>query len=161
MGATIILASRLVSETKLFAGRLIVTGLVICYPVLFYTSGTLYAQTLSEFLFVLAAALTLVAPRSPGVNVATGLTFGALILVVPSFLLTLFVTLGTALALKIVRPRDACIVILFAALLTGVWVARNAVYLHHFVPVASNSGVNFLVGNHENAVAYQARLPMP
>ncbi len=155
LSATVLLVCRLASEKKLFAGLLIATGLVICYPVLFYTSGTLYAQTLSEFLFVLAVALTLIAPRSLPLDVVTGFAFGALILVVPSFLLTLFVTLGTALALKLVRPREAVIVIFFAALLVGVWITRNAVYLHHFVPVASNSGVNFLVGNHENAVAYQ------
>jgi hypothetical protein len=134
----------------------VVTGLVICYPVLFYTSATLYPQTLSGFLFVVALTFTLVAPRGLGLNLAAGFAFGALILDVPTFLFTLVVVLGTARFLQIIRWRDVVLITVAAGLIVGTWTARNAVCFHRFVPIASNSGSNFLMGNNELAVAEEA-----
>jgi hypothetical protein len=155
LGATIFLVCRFCSERKTFAGLLIVTGLVICYPVLFYTSATLYPQTLSGFLFALALALTLAAPRGLALNLLTGLAFGGLILEVPTFLFTMVVVLGAAWFLKIIRWRDVLLITLAASLIVGTWTLRNVVCFHQFVPMASNSGLNLLVGNHENVVAYE------
>lgn len=155
-GATILLVCRLCSERKMFAGLLIVTSLVICYPVLFYTSGTLYPQTLSGFLFILALTLILVSPRWPGLNVVAGFIFGLLILVVPTFLFTMAVVLGAACFLKILRGRDVLLIALAAFLVVGTWTWRNAICFDRFVPVASNSGENFLMGNNEKATAYEA-----
>jgi hypothetical protein len=155
LGATIVLVSMLAPGKKMFGGVLIVTAVVALYPALFYISGTLYAQPLSAILFILAMVLLLDSPRGWGINVITGLVFGALIFTVPTFLLTMLVTLATAWLLKIIRKRDIIIIILCASLPLIAWGARNEIYLHHFVPVASNSGLNFLVGNNRNAVADQ------
>jgi hypothetical protein len=156
VGATIFLVCRLCSERKIFAGLLIVTGLVICYPVLFYTSATLYPQTLAGFFFILALTLALITPRGLALNLVTGFSFGALILAVPTFLFTMVIVLGAASFLKIIRWRDLLLIALAASLMIGTWTVRNAVCLHRFVPVASNSGLNFLVGNNAQATAYEA-----
>jgi hypothetical protein len=152
LGGTILLLHQLCSGKKMFAGLLIVTSLVICYPVLFYTCTTLYPQTLAGFLFVLALTLTLITPRRPVLNLLTGLSFGALILSVPTFLLTMIVVFGCARFLKMIRWRDILSIGLAASFVVGAWTLRNAACFHRFVPVASNSGLNFLVGNNERAV---------
>ena len=156
LGATILLLYRLCSERKVFAGLLIVTGLVICYPVLFYTSATLYPQSLSGFLFILALTLTLATPRGLVLNLGAGFSFGALILEVPTFLFTMVVVLGAARFLKIIRWRDVLLIALAASFIIGAWTLRNAVCFHRFVPIASNSGMNFLMGNNGQATAYEA-----
>ena len=140
----------------MFAGLFITTGLVICYPLFFYMGGTLYPQIVSGFLFVLALALMLATPRGLALNLAAGGVFGSLVLVVPTFLFTLAVVLGMALLLKLVRWRDALWVTAAAALVVGAWTSRNAIVFHQFVPIASNSGANFLLGNNEEAKANEA-----
>jgi hypothetical protein len=155
LGATIFLLYRLGSGRKMFAGLLIVTSLVICYPILFYISATIYPQTLSGFLFILALALTLVTPRGLALNLVTGISYGALILAVPTFLFTMVIILGVARFLKMIRWRDVLLMALAASFVIGAWTLRNAVIFHRFVPIASNSGLNFLVGNNGSAVVYQ------
>jgi len=155
LSATIFLLYRLGSGRRMFAGLLIVTGLVICYPILFYISATIYPQTLAGFLFILALALTLVTPRGLVLNLVTGFSYGALVLVVPTFLFTMVVVFGTARFLKMIRWRDVLLMALAASFVIGAWTMRNAVLFHRFVPIASNSGLNFLAGNNENVVVYQ------
>jgi len=156
LGATIVLLCGLCSERKLYAGLLVPTSLVICYPVLFYTSATLYPQTLSGFLFVLALTLVLANPRGLLLNAASGILFGSLILVVPTFLFTMVVVLGAALVLRFVRSRDVLVIAFAAFVIVGMWTVRNALCFQRFVPIATNSGKNFLEGNNGGATAYEA-----
>lgn len=155
-GATILLISRICSEKQRPGSLLFATVFVMCYPLFFYTSGTLYPQTLSAFLFVLALAFTLITSRGWVLNMVTGLAFGALILTVPTFLFTLFVLVGTAWWLKILRWRDVGVILIAAFLTVGSWTLRNAICFHQFVPVASNSGLNLLVGNNATTTPYAA-----
>jgi hypothetical protein len=155
LAATIILVYRLCSVGRMFGGLLVVTTLVICYPILFYISGTIYPQTLASFLFVLALTFTLADSRGLPHNLVAGFFYGALILVVPPFLFTMVVTLLVAQVLKLIRWRDIALILLAASLIVGAWTLRNANCFHRFVPIASNSGLNFLVGNNENAVVYE------
>ncbi len=129
---------------------LMTTLVVMAYPLFFYTSGTLYPQTLSAFLFVLALSLLLRRGHCWPGDLAAGLVFGYLILVVPTFLLTLFVVLAVAGVLRIIRWRQAAIVLVAAGFIVCLWTARNFAVFHQFVPVASNSGENLLIGNCEN-----------
>jgi hypothetical protein len=85
---------------------------------------------------------------------AAGLTWGALFLTVPTFVLTFLVVLATAWALGLLRRRSGLIMILGAVIVVGAWTLRNEAEFHQFVPFASNSGENFLVGNSENTVPY-------
>jgi hypothetical protein len=156
LAATLFLTYRLCSERKIFAGLLIVTGLAALYPVLFYTSGTLYPQTLSAFLFILVLNLALIDPRGLVINIFTGLVFGVLILEVPTFLLTMFVALGAFWFYKLLRARDALIIVLAASLVVGTWSTRNAIVFHRFIPLTTNSGLNFLEGNNPDASPYEA-----
>ena len=151
LGATILLVARLGAGRPIFAGTLLVTALVVCYPVLFYTSSTLYPQTLSAFLFVAALSFLLAAPRGPAMDLGAGISFGALILVVPTFLPTMIIVLGTAGFLKLIPWRKAMLVAIIAGIVVGAWTARNTIVLHHFVPVATNSGLNLLEGNNHEA----------
>ncbi len=151
IAATILLVARLDAGRPMFAGTLICTALVAGYPILFYTSATLYPQTLAAFLFIVALSFLLNAPRTPTLNSLAGLSFGSLILVVPTFLPTMVVVLGAAGFLKIVRWRETLAVALVAVLVVGTWTARNALVFHHFVPVSSNSGLNVLEGNNPAA----------
>jgi len=151
---TVLLVYRLCPKESRFAGLLVVTGVVMLYPVLFYTSATLYPQTLAAFLFILALSLLFVTQRGFLLNLATGLAFGALLLTVPTFALTMIVVLATAWVLKIIRWQDSLPILVGAALLVGVWTARNAVVFHRLVPFASNSGENLLIGNCENTIPY-------
>jgi len=155
LAGTIFLVYRVCSEKKMFAGLFIVTGLVICYPVLFYTSGTLYPQTLAAFLFMLALALILSPQGGLIRNLVTGLIFGFLILAVPPFLFTMGVVLVVARYLKVLGWRDVVLMALAASLMVGLWTARNAVCFHRFVPIATNSGVNFMAANNGGSAIYQ------
>jgi hypothetical protein len=154
VGATIVLVSRLGSDRKIPGELLVAAVLVLCYPVIFYLAGTLYAQTLAGFLFVVALYFTLKGQRGISSDWAAGVAFGFLILAVPSFLLTMILTLVCGCFLKLIRIRQATIIVLAAFLVMAGWIARNAIVLHHFVPVASNSGLNFLAANNPGSIAY-------
>jgi len=150
--ATVVLVYRLLCLENHRAGLLVVTCVVMLYPVLFYTSATLYPQTLAAFLFLLALVFLLTSPRELPMNLVTGLTFGVLILVVPTFLFTLFVVVTVAWLLKMIEWRHGLIIFIAASFMIGLWTARNFAEFHQFVPVASNSGANFLIGNCENTI---------
>ncbi|MCE0522307.1 MAG: hypothetical protein LV480_05290 [Methylacidiphilales bacterium] len=74
----------------------------------------------------------------------------------PTFLFTMAVVLGAAYFLKIIRWRDVLLIGFAASLIVGVWTVRNAACFQRFVPIASNSGLNFLEGNNGQATAYEA-----
>jgi hypothetical protein len=152
--ATLLLVCALCPKENRFGGLLVVAILAMLYPVLFYTTATLYPQTLAAFLFILALVLMLRPSMGIFVNLAAGLVFGALLLAVPTFALTLPIVLVAAWWWKIIRWQE-CIPIAFGVILiVGAWTARNEVVFHKFVPFASNSGANLLIGNCENTIAY-------
>jgi len=154
MAGTIFLACRLCHQGRRETDLLLVTGLVLLYPVLFYTAATLYPQTLAGFLFIAALAQLLSVKRGLLLDLTTGVTFGALMVVVPTFALTFVLALGAAWLLKLLRWPSALIMILAAGVVISGWTIRNEVEFHQFVPFASNSGNNFLIGNCENTVPY-------
>ena len=152
VGGTVLMIARVFPEEYRPGALLTTTVVVALYPLFFYTSATLYPQTVSAFLFMLTLAI-LVCPRRAWLgDLAIGTVFGVLILVVPTFLLTLFVVMAVAWWLKIIRIPDGALILVIAAAIVGSWTARNFVQFHEFVPVASNSGANFLIGNCENTI---------
>ncbi|MBN1558597.1 MAG: glycosyltransferase family 39 protein [Lentisphaerae bacterium] len=130
------------------AAGLLAALLPLGYPVLFYSAGTLYPQTLAACLFVTVLALVF-GTANPGASrtAGAGLLGGWLVLTVPTF--------GFALALLAAwlsfekRIRQAALLLAAAALVVAPWVARNARAFDAFVLVSSNSGVNLLLGNCE------------
>jgi 4-amino-4-deoxy-L-arabinose transferase-like glycosyltransferase len=154
LAGTVWLASRFgPPQYRAMAFPVAMAVLLVC-PAEFYLAGTLYPQTLAAFLFLLALRLLLIGQRSIWLNLGTGLVFSALLLTVPTFGPTMLILLFFAWLLKLIHWRDVVLVLIGASLLVGVWTARNAVTFHRFVPIASNSGKNFLIGNCENTIPY-------
>jgi glucan phosphoethanolaminetransferase (alkaline phosphatase superfamily) len=152
-GAIVLLLARLAPEENRPAALLAVLVPTIIYPLFFYTAATLYPQTLAAFLFVLAMVMLVCPRRSWAGSLVLGAIFGYLILVVPTFLFTLAVVLVVAWRFKFVRVPDGALIFLVACALIGLWTTRNYIQFHEFVPIASNSGANFLIGNCENTIA--------
>jgi hypothetical protein len=152
IAGTILLVTRLVDETARPPRLLIVTLLTLAYPISFYMAGTLYPQTLGSFLFLVALSLLLSRKRTLLINVATGAAFGVLVLVVPTFAFTFVVGAIMAWALKYVRVRDLVPIGFVIALTIVPWTVRNYLAFHRFVPIASISGANLLIGNCETTI---------
>ena len=154
IGAGILLLARLFPEKNRDSAVLFTTLTVAIYPLFFYTGTTLYPQTLAGFLFVLTLSLLLRGPRNLTMIALIGLIYGFLILVVPTFLLTLFVLLGAGIWVGIMRWHEAVIFTAAAAVIVLTWTVRNYIEFRQFVPVASYSGAQLLIGNSENTIAY-------
>lgn len=135
------------------------------YPLLGYTATALYPQVPALFLLLLflEASLRLAAPQPPRRRCVTavvgGLAGGLLTITVPTF----GPSVVTVLAWLAWRHRQAddrrsvlrslAVCLLAAAVLPTVWCVRNAVQLHAFVPLSTNTGVNLLLGNSEKVTA--------
>jgi hypothetical protein len=140
----------LLKRANLIYGAVIAPFLVICYPVLFYTAGTLYPQMVSSaiFLFILFQ-LTNPEQRYFFLN---GTLTGSLILIVPSFLGYVPILAGlTVLFGK--KPFTAKIIVflLGVVLVVGCWTLRNYIVFNRFVLLSTNMGMTLLLGNSENA----------
>jgi hypothetical protein len=151
---TLVLVAALVPRGEFSERLALVTVVTLLYPVQFYTTATLYPQTLSALLFTAALVLLLRSRRTFGTNILLGLVYGILLLVVPTFTLTLPVVFAVAWLLKMVRWHEALPIALGVILVVSPWIARNEIVFGKFVPFASNSGENLLIGNSENTIPY-------
>jgi hypothetical protein len=126
--------------------------LLLFYPVVFYTAGTLYPQTFGSFLLVLFLYLILEDHKTFKRSVLGGLTIGVLMLTISTFVLAFVVSV---LFLLIHRRdiRTAWIVALVSGLVIVPWTARNFSVFSSFVPFSTNSGINLLLGNSPNTTA--------
>lgn len=125
--------------------------MALCYPIFLYVAGTLYPQLLGSLLFLCALALLSSDSLSRARAATAGLVYGLLCLTVPAFLLLLplvliYIALGTHASLRETLVK-AGIVAAMTALTLSPWIVRNALQLHAFVPVSTNSGFNLLLGN--------------
>jgi 4-amino-4-deoxy-L-arabinose transferase-like glycosyltransferase len=128
--------------------------LSLAYPVLFYSATVLFPQTLGAAL-LLCGIWLLFDQRPLGIltAVGAGIVWAALILTIPTFLI---LTVVLFLWLFWRRPDFRRVALPFAApaiILLGAWSARNDAVFHTPVFIATNSGVNLLLGNSENATA--------
>ena len=124
---------------------------VVCYPVLFYTAGTLYPQTVASLLFLLLIYLLTGNATSHRLPLLCGLLFGYLILTIPTFIFALFVfAIWSWFSKKVVGAKEFSVTLATALLIIGAWCARNYMVFDTFVFVSSNSGENLLRGNSEN-----------
>ncbi len=124
--------------------------LVVGYPVLFYTAGTLYPQTIAGCLFLTVIYLISQEYNSWGVALIIGFLLGYLVLMIPTFVIVPIVFfVWSWLNNERNRTRVAAIVAV-AFLVVGMWTVRNYAAFRSFVFVSSNSGLNLLLGNSEN-----------
>ncbi len=128
--------------------------LLLFYPLVFFTAGTLYPQSLATFLLVAISYLLLSGRYHTGYIVGTGLVYGILLLVLPAFLAFLpvfgFMVYRSASGGRR-GPLPALSVFLIAsALVLAPWLYRNYDAFGQFVFVSTNSGLMLLLGNSEN-----------
>jgi 4-amino-4-deoxy-L-arabinose transferase-like glycosyltransferase len=125
--------------------------LVACYPILFYTAGTLYPQTFGSALFLGVLWCLTKESITAWEFLFSGVLLALLILTIPTFVLSVAVLLVWHCAF---RRRGGVIgislTLAVATLLVGAWTLRNHAVFHTFVFVSSNSGKNLLFGNSEN-----------
>lgn len=147
---------RLLALVRGKAAGLLGILLLVGYPVLFFTAGTLYPQTLTGLMFVLVLLL-ISGPPGRARSLAAGLLLGWLVLTVPTFVFTLPVFLVWLLLDTPRRWVQAGLLAGGALLLFGAWTARNWLVFDTFVFVSANSGENLLVGNSPRSRANAGR----
>ncbi len=130
---------------------LIFSVLIIIYPVIFYTAGTLYPQVLITFLIVLILYL-LYNNKDFSLSkcIFTGILFGLLALTSPILISTIFV-IAVWLYFTMLRHKIKVLIIIFLVSLsvTAIWTVRNYIAFDHFVLISTNGGINLLLGNSE------------
>ncbi|MFC1453318.1 hypothetical protein ACFLSJ_08255 [Verrucomicrobiota bacterium] len=139
------------SQASAPAGLLAVV-FALGYPVLFYTAGTLYPQTVAACLFLGILCLCFLAPelRAPHAA-AAGALFGVLILTVPTFVFTLaFVCVWLVCTRGKHGAKAAAVVLAVTLAVMSPWLLRNHMLFDRFVFVSTNGGRNLLIGNSAN-----------
>jgi 4-amino-4-deoxy-L-arabinose transferase-like glycosyltransferase len=134
------------------------------YPLLVFTAGTLYPQVHAMTLLLLGLEWSLVAlERTGGARIAyavgAGLSWGLMILAVPTFMLSV-VAIGVYLLWRC-RPGAWQVLpalVVATAVLPAAWCVRNAAVLHAFVPVSTNNGINLILGNSDGVTAGGGRV---
>ena len=136
------------------SGEVFAPLLVFAYPLFTYTSSLLYPQMLGGLFFVLAMYLILKYPASSIAGMVCGASYGALILMIPAFVLV-----GVSIfALLLVRNmvdrlysrRFLTLFVVTAVFVVSLWILRCSLLFDRFVFISTNSGINLLYGNSEN-----------
>jgi len=152
LGLCIYLLHRILKEQSSQLAATLGTVLVVCYPVLFYTAGTLYPQTIASLFFLLLIYLLTRNAISNRAFLLCGLLSGYLILTIPTFVFVLFVfAIWFWFSNRSTGAKGFSITLAAALLIIGAWSARNYLVFNTFVFVSSNLGENLLLGNSENA----------
>ncbi len=121
--------------------------LIIGYPVLFYTAGTLYPQTIGSLFLLLAVYFYWEPLFSVKKIVLTGIFLGLAILTIPTFVFVLpFMIIFAFLLHKKILTK--MVLLAGITILTiSPWVIRNYITFDRFVLFSTNFGINFLLGN--------------
>lgn len=120
---------------------------VFYYPVIIFTAGTIYPQTLCLFLMSLFCYIIFVVKvRSVVTSIFTGLIYGILGMTAPLFLIICGPFLVYMLRDQI-KPKFVLYIVVIAAICIGGWSTRNYVIMGHFIPFSTNGGINLLIGN--------------
>lgn len=144
--------------------RAVVAGVLFAlWPNLVLHSATMLSETLflAVFMAALAGGARLLCdpPIRPVTVVATGVFFGASVLVRPQALLVLVAIGVVVLAYREIRVRGivalAGVGLLMALVMTPWWV-RNAGVFDGFVPLSTNGGDNLCIGFHPDAPGHFA-----
>jgi hypothetical protein len=139
-----------VSRGSRFAG-IVGSVLVLCYPVLFYTAGTLYPQTIASLCLLLVIARLGKKTLSIRDYAIVGFWFGCMILLAPSFLFSIPpIFLWMWCARKNQWAKGILVILLVPLLMSAPWMIRNYRAFHSFVFISANSGQMLLYGNSEN-----------
>ncbi|MCX6641696.1 MAG: glycosyltransferase family 39 protein [bacterium] len=139
--------STLVGQTAAALGVI----LTACYPLFFYTAGTLYPQIMASLLMLWIIYLLATARKSTFPFLLSGFLFGLLILTVPTFAFLLIVF---AVYFLLKREYDHLwkfgVSTIICCIMVGTWSLRNYLVFGQWVPISANSGLMLLLGNSEN-----------
>jgi 4-amino-4-deoxy-L-arabinose transferase-like glycosyltransferase len=139
--------SKMIGPLKALVGAVI----ILAYPVLFFTAGVLYPQTLGAFLLLLFLRLIVEDKASKGLFLIAGLVAGLMVLTIPTFIYVLpLAGLWMFRFQRQVFTRFLIYCLIPAVFIVGLWSWRNYQVFNAFVFVSSNSGENLLVGNSAN-----------
>lgn len=121
--------------------------LILGYPVLFYTAGTLYPQMIGSLFLVLAVYFYWESFLSVKNTIFTGVFLGLAILTIPTFLFVLpFMIIFAFLYQKKILTK--MILLVGITILTIFpWVIRNYIVFDRFIIFSSNVGTILLLGN--------------
>lgn len=139
------------------------------YGPMIYFDGELLTPTVHTFLILASVLLLLSATRnrSLGLFAATGLVFGLSMITRPE--IALFVPAAVVWVFLVLRGEirpwklaAVCLTIVSCTALPIVPVTiRNFNTVHEFVPISSNGGLNFWIGNNADAVKTEEARPGP
>ncbi len=120
--------------------------LILGYPVLFYTAGTLYPQTLGAFFFLVSLMFYLKEPMSFRDAILSGIFQGIAILTIPTFAFVPIFLLVFSFIFRKEVVRKTIVLFVIVTLVVSPWMIRNYFIFGRFM-LSSNFGVNFLLGN--------------
>jgi 4-amino-4-deoxy-L-arabinose transferase-like glycosyltransferase len=123
-------------------------AIAAAYPPLVVLPAYVFSETLYSTI-ALGSALLLdraVDADRPRHALASGLAAGVAILTRPAMLF--FLPLAAAWLVWRSRARLAAVLVAAALAVVAPWTIRNAAVYHRFVPVATEGGVTFWIGNH-------------
>ncbi len=149
LGFGIYLTYKILQREHSGIAGLIGVVLIIGYPVIFFTSGTLYPQILASVLFLLIIYIYTGESDKAWIYALCGVLFGFLIITVPTFIFTLLL-FPVWLGRKKKQFVGYLIMIGFALIILGLWGMRNYIQFNKIIFVSTNSGENLLLGNSEN-----------
>lgn len=128
------------------------------YPLAVYTTTTLYPQLWAGAVFL---AITYILFRKPvptlWATCTSGLLYGFLVLMVPSYLLVLIACIGPAFCFLYASSsfKTRIVHVLIFGCMAGAvvvpWTIRNFLHFDAFIPVSTNSGISLLAGNSPGA----------
>lgn len=149
---SLIILHRILVQWDFGSAGPIAATLTFCYPALLYTTATIYPQSLTTFLFLLATYLGIAKRINWGRFLSCGFVFGLLAITTPIFLVTLPCFLLAPWILDHRRKFLPALLFLFTtiALLTP-WSVRNYDVFDRFILISSNSGLNLILGNSDFA----------
>lgn len=128
-------------------------GCVLAYPVWMYTASTLYPQTICMTLLLGMVCLLSRQQASLAAFALSGVLYGCLVLIAPSFQLLAPVFAAYVVFLGPFAWRRNVLAAMVFGLITATtmtpWLVRNYQVFGQFVPVATNGGINLLIGNSE------------
>ena len=145
---SIFLTYRIVKRQSSRFSGVLAAVIVLCYPVLFYTAGTFYPETLASTLFLMVVYLLLGSEISAWRFLVTGLIAGFLVLASPLFAPILVILAIWYWISK--KPRKLIGPLLFGLgifLVVGAWTVRNYSVFDSFVFISTRSGYTLRIGN--------------
>src|SRR5262245_44221084 len=150
LGGCLLLMYFILRERLSVLAGAIGAALIVCYPVFFYTAGTLFPQTFGAFVFLLIlyvlSYITTCHLNSTCHKIALSITpfvivgflFGLLLLAIPAFVFSLLIVcIWTAIAVG--KLKYGITILTIALLIVSLWSVRVYFVFRSFVFISANS----------------------